>query len=1833
MPIYELGGVEPDLAVTADMRQTGTNQSGRSFADAYLSGGIRTPGASIAMTVGGSVLDLVDTAASSVLPGVEREDINEAFLGAVGSPGLNKWYNDNKGAIEVGSGIVGILASDMVARRVLEPTSLAMKTARKIPWIKKVAQLDAQYAAALRVSQLTSRELARRGATGVERFIGAEMNLAALSGPALKVSARAASSGLRRAQIQRGLVRNMTTEGIMAATLHTNGFLYDDDLAHNLAWSAVGLGIGAQIDNMVASYSLRKIANSNAVRRLNSGAYDPSGKENQRLNASGIAESIAAASGGTTEGAAFLWSGSGGITDKITSMMIQGRELVKQRGFSERAMALFRKREAIATPIEKMAFEELNKVTVRGLRGVSRAGFGTKLEGLGAPLKEALVREPGFLYGIEEIGTTVDNMTRRQTAELRDRNLKTRFTEVQELLKNDGKWRRRNIKPAKGPAYFVDELVPLSDEERLALQAEAKELHFASSATPVTMLEPGEWAPISLGDVADGFTPRQIVTESIGSGEGSIQMWARERLENAEAPIGIRSDGELFLPANARIERLEMEDMLHLYHAGNKMVRDMAASGGVFQLPAKPNWFQLDLAEQLLKASGNDAAVRFPAGMTRETAMVESFAQKVGALKARQRALAMASKKGLASLDETQVFKNKIYFNLPRLTSYQAGLLGTSEHPFDMLLNGYKSADDVRNTPYTELLKAMNDSKKITGMTDDTVDTLDSLQGNSFNFLVDRDGNGIKPIIGYKRPMAPYQWSQSELLVRQATNAMYVRDKLLGETADALSKEIVQTLTSDPAFLAAGRVTELADDQHRSMLPGFGSAAPQSTQGSLVNAITSRERRDVDSLTMLAASKIKETQTRITQQIMRRVITSAMGDSISMVNSPRNITSKLALNQFHSFRQGWELARDTVPEALPKGKGFAFVLDHTSLMNQKRFEATYGQKLQKGQKLMNPDGQVIVMDELAMDTLQRMQAIHEATIQMKNTLLRSQGLPALKSVPWYAPPPNTKGKYLGYTFDEQDNIVPGMSIVADSPEQLAQLERELIGSKQWKNGYTFRQRNEVESFMDLWDKAQMDYIAPNTTAIQPKKHNFGRTSGNTINTHAFDEALVTMRDSMIGHGDDIMEILFKEQIKSARARATISRVEAAAGSRSAEQHSSIFDRYVQNLTGRSSLGAKDSFFGEAFSWAERRLNGMLASSGVRNAAETYQSLKDYISTARPGHDKVSVERFKKLSQELGPYMPYKTAVEMVERETGSRTPTEVAEITSKLSWFEAASRLRWLESFHAVANIGGILSNTSSVIRALQPMAGETLEDAGRRNSSLSMMMATPGGQQFVVPHTNKLLYNAMKDAWKKTPDEFTRKAVELGYMDQEVAEFNRQWGAIDSKEGWRAFVFGNEQIDPSAAKTGIGRAAAKFSKSGGLDKWLAILSDRSEAFSRQWGMYAGRRVAQAMGIENVDHQLAFSHDITNKLIANYDPRNRPEVFQGALGAPMGLFQSYVINYYQRMFRYLETGNSRALATQYATQGAVFGIQSLPGWGAINWAFFDHGQAEGDDPVDSMYKRFGQFDGDLLMHGTLSNIPKLFGADGLSLYTRGDSAVRMPVVNLPVADTIGRIWGGFGQAADTLKQTGKIGSNHMAEILSNVLTNRPLAGMLEVFGANGYDTSFDAQVVSEANGLMESTYRILGVKAMQQQKETELFYQNRNAQEEQNARKTTLRAATRAAIRDQRFDELPQLYAKYVEQGGDPRYYSRWVKESFSSALDTRGERMLDEALKDKDGSKNAYLARLLDAQVGVNEDEHNTEDYGYEREMNRVIEEGWETQPLSDPSIEDPFSVPAGGL
>lgn len=1816
--------------------RTASSDQDREYASAYVTG-LNESG--IGSTVGAigtfAIPDLIDTVSSSV--GLtERGSINQSFLGAIGSPGVNAWFEANKGAIEIGSGVAGTILANIAARGLLRPAGVAMTALRGVPFVKNIATLDTQFNNARRLALLTQTRVAQAGATGIDRFAGSELVFARLGQSALVTSRGASTRAFIGASAAKTLTENALTEGIMGITLNENSMLYDDSLVHNLTWMVGGLALGQAVDSLISTHALRKMANADHIRQLNRGAYDVTGFESGRNASFTLADSLLkAAEPGLAPIEGFMFKGSGGTTDLVTNFAIQSSELTKGRGTSQLALTLGANRESAATQVMSVAQKLMQKVTPRGVRGVADSGFHMDTEGLGPVIAESLVRDPKSMLGMEEIGVVPEGLTADRVDGLRKQLFELELKPAQELLATGARLKTRKTAGGK----FEDVWTPLTNEERKSLQDRVNELIFANSAQAKVMLEPGEWAPLSHAKVAENYTPIKPEFEGSLSQKDRRAFWTVAWGKNKSQRLAIGDDGAFILPNGKKsFEDLSSVEMLHAYSAAKALVNHHVRHQIPFPVQPKATWMQLDIAEQIMRdKNGSPGLVKWlDPKMTREQAMVESLAQKVDALK--------RLTKGIENLAPEDVFALKVKYNLPRLDQFTSALMNTEEHPLDLLLAGLESGKQVRDLTHMELLQGFNDARMIKGFTDETVSTLESLSGNSFNFMKDRDGNPLGAIIGYQRPLNPFEWSKDDLLIRHATREALIQNELGGQTSDILTRELYGFLTSNPAFAQARNVMELADDQHRSFVPGFRNAAPQSALGAAINAVTPRARRDVDSITMLAASQVQDLKSRFMQTATKEIFEAHMGDNISLINSPRAAKSNMLLNQTWSHGRGWAFEAEPTRIDLPNGeKGYALVLDSLNRENQQRFREAFGRDFEKGQPLLTPNGQMAVMDELAFDTFKRFQAVTDQVLAAKNTLLRSQGLPQIQQRPWYIPPPELKGKYVAYTFNSNDEIIPGLTLIADSPDGLNKMKAEVSKSPLWRNGYRVRTKDDIGEYMSLWDKAQMDWHDPLTTAMQPQKVNRGRLAGPQIDHQAFAEGLVRMRDQIMQHGDELIEVLFDQPIKSAKVRSELAKLETAQGV-DASRHSSIYDRWTQNLLGRSALSSNDSFFGDASRWLESRVNGLLNSPPAQVPAKIGQTFADWIRAAVPGKSP-SGETFDRLAKELGPLMPYKSAAEMVEAQLGSRAPADIANISAKLSWFEASHRLRWLESAHSVINLTSMITNMPSVIRALQPKAGESVADAALRNSSLTMVAKLPNGTEMVLPNGPKLIWQSMLDAfgWGKAGSmsplqrEAQTRAFRLGFMDQEVAEMNRSYGAIDSRDGWRGFMFGDKMREG----TGV---TDKLARSGGVDKWLGLLSDKSEGFSRQWGMHAGFRIGEAMGLTDPDDLVSLGHELTNKMIANYDPRNRPEVFQGALGSLAGLFQSYMMNFYGRMFRYIETKDGRALATQAAMQAGIFGMDSLPGWDALNWAYFDRDRGKGEDPVESFYGRFGTDAGDLFLHGTLSNLPKLFGQEGIALYTRGDVSARLPgsqwtmladtipVPNLPVFDTLGKIFGGMmaGIGAANIDSS-DVGVNQWAEIVSNTLVNRPLAGMVEQAGAGGLDTSLDGQVVARTQTAAESVYRWLGVRSMTQQKSVEAFYADKTAQEEQQGRRDALNAATRSAIRAGRFAEVPKLFSEYVQSGGDPRRYTSWVKDASKYALLTRGENRLNQALADPTNRSNTTISRMLDGEVGVREGELASDDYGRSATIEQVLQAGWQTTPVPSEGLDanNPFQTP----
>lgn len=1762
--------------------------------------------------IGSTILaapDLVDTIGASVIPGVERGDFNHATVGSVlnafGSPGLNRFVNEQQGATEVISGIGGLFVANAITKRITAPGGLVMTGLRSSPALRSVIALNSSYDRALKAATIGLREVGARG----------EMSSASLTG-LLQYRSLGVNSTVNLGRAQRGVrafgaakgVRDAAVfEGVFATIMNQNSVFFSEDLTENLAFAGMGLAIGGAIGRVQSNWALRQVKNSSAVTSELVRAYDRKGFEAARRLQ--IDDPLVADK-------KFLGFDNGLLFDTATSQALHAADLRLATNTTESGIRLGANRGDAATSLQSLMFQSLNKGTQDGLHSVSKTGFNDSHQAYKA-LQEGIEREPTLLYGASEVGIANADQGIRVTDVMRKSAIEAKIDGLNDLIKNDGR-----IKLNKDG---TESIIPLKPEERQEIIEAVAKLRYDNSKQGLVQLFPGELAPIEFASIIDNLPFRRVRTESAA---GKTVFYA-EKLAEGDSAIGIGDDLALYTPDNVPIDKMNMHDTIHMYRVGRHAADRIAAGNTVVNLGDKPNWFQLDMAERIMQKSGREDLITLPKGMSRQDAIVESMAQKIDAIRGGGKenpALRFGGgyDKLRPPLNDVAAFAARVKYNMPQFTPQQAGMYMTHENPIEMLMYGFANGDEVRKMGYQGLQEEVKAAASIQGLTDDFARSFESMNGRSFDFMMTRDGEELVPIMVYKRPMAESDWTREALDFSIANRKAFQRSVLTSSTADPFNRALAEALFNDTNYRQALKIDELADNQQTSFIPGLGNKAPQSPFGSLTDSFAPREHRDRDILTMSSASRFKDTQDRITRDIMAKVVSETMGDILTRVSAPRVGESRVMLNQFFSQRQGWSFAEDiaedgtklnkakVVEVALPNGKkGYQFVLAD-SQNNATRFQQQFGREMEKNQVLLNSQEVPMVLDELGLEAITRFEQLTEFRRKAQNTLLRAQGMSEIERQFMWVPSQQTYGKFIAMTFDATGKVVPGWGIVANTTAELSAREAELTKRAGFQNGWTVRRKDSVTQFMDLWDKAQMDWHDASLTMVASGKVNKGLTVGQDIDLHAWERANAMMVDGFVDHGRDVLRFMTKDAVDAARIRAEVGRSESAVGNGAKElKHGGIFDRYVQNITGTPASADRNGMVAPIFKQIEDRVNGFLKDV-TPTSSKVYTALQDKFRTIPWIKNDSNQQLFDKLVKDLGPYMPFNNVKQLIDASTGHAVPKEMAEISAKISWMEATSKLRWGESVHAIMNVGSLIHNLPAVTKTIQRRIGETAEQHSKRIGHVATIFGDEAG--VAVANPAKIMYLAMKDARKPVFDEFTRKATERGYMNQEVAELERQWSVIKTPGALRSFMFGNPHADVEGATNGAQRIARKIAKNGGLDHYLGYISDKSEAYTRRMAMYYGRRVAELEGVTKVDDQIAYAHDIANKVIANYDPRNRPEIFQGPIGAPIGLFQSYVVNYYQRLFRMFETADTKALASQALWQGSVFGIHSFgPFWAAANSMFFDRGETQAD-LTDSFENRLGTAEGDLLSYGVLANLPKLFnlipgvdGVDGANIFTRGDTNVRLPVVNMPIASSVKRIWTGVNQMVDTWDNEAGISKQQVAEIMSNSIGNRPLAGMIEIFGAGGYDTDPNGQVVSQAENLlsMETAYRLIGVKGMQQQKDVEAFYADKTATEEAAAKQTTLRLETRASIRAGNFDALPDIFVRYVKNGGKKEYFTRWYKDAMESALETRSERRLSDLMKN--GTKMASINRLLDAGVSPLEDaEVGDEDYGQAAEIKK---------------------------
>lgn len=1644
----------------------------------------------------GLALEATDITASSV--GLtDRGDISESATSEL--PGLRDFIIKHRPALEGTTGLATIFLSALPAAKITKGGGTIGKLFGKIPGAKRLTQLDNKLLKAKARVRLADRKLAKEGISGHDAF-GADVLLGGKN-----VTRKQLANKARKAAFTRGAVQGFAAEGFLYSIANENEFLYSDEASTNLFLASLGVAIPGTIDTIVTNSQTRRFLTDDRINRVAARAIDRGGFNElaeTALHERGKTGRIAAVHGADTDQATLHYLAQNAKTSEPAA---------------DAGIRLFSKRTSAALEDTARAEHFVDRVTRDGIPGTEGSGFtiskGTAERKIAQHLRALTHTDPTALYGAEFIGRIPSGSSPQKIIRDYDKATRAMFEDAEILAKSKKKGTAEAAQALAEQARFRNQLVPFVARNM-------------------------ELAPVE--DVLRH--PTQFTGEVLKDSTGDLTVWRAEG-----SKFGVDSRGQLISPGRKSVNDLSLTEMQGLYASADSAISAFVDGRKTLTLSKNPNWFELDIAEQVARRSeqaGISPRIEYPIGLDRDSAMLESLAQKIDIVK-------QSDKLGA----NDALLRERL--NLPRLTTYERGLSGIDDTAIDRLIQGIPDGKSLKSYDLQTVKQTIADYRQAADLVEYTAADIDLL-GNSFKLGKDLRGNRIEPFIVFKRPSTPNFFSRTHFEERLANRQADQVASLTSVANDGtFVKSQTESLLASADYREAIKTATLSDVSTQGTLPFNGNRAAQTSLNSFDFAFR-------DHPTMLAAQRIQDNISRESRayfdSLLNTEIKSLGGrtpsQAFATLRGRANEASSQYLNQFISARRGWDIDAGSVAG---KDGLHSFALKDTE-KNRRRWQQYFGEEMPVGATLRHQDGTAVLVDETALNGLKSFQHLAENIRRESNALLRAKGLTEIPEMPWYTPARVYDNQFVQFLTDGNGNVV--QTVAAKSKSDLNRLVKKLSddpNSLLHSPGYKLISQDQVEKFAGIWDRAFTGLNDPSIPVVQSGARNKGAGQSPFIEFNAWEEGLQTFQRQYNRLGNDVIELNMRNQIDSARARASAARSgeqpNRGFGGSGATRKRNIHDLYTQALLGKNPLNNQGSIVGGIYNWAESHANSALQSAD-EFLAET--SLNPFTNGKR-----AAKKQYERLSKEMGDQLPFKDANDFIEQKFATKTPTTVRNLTGKVNQVTAGLVLRWGEMAHSILNVTGMINTSPAVISYFTPRVGETITQFAKRVGHSSHIFETTAGPVSTLD-MGKVMHRSMQRAWKGekafSPDEW-KFMRQRGYLNQEVAEFHRQLSSMGkSNEAWSRFWEG-------------------------ADRWAGMLSDKSEDFSRTYAHMVGLDIAEnILGITSREAKHTFAHDVANKVIANYNPLNRPEIFQGGIGAPIGLFQSYMFNYYQRLYRYIETGDARSAALQFSMQAGLFGMATVPGWKQFNdtYAWSEGGEAS---PYDGVYRRFGREAGDLLTAGVLSNLPKLFSDDGIALYTRGDTAPRLPGANpFPAMQVGADLFAGVGRGIDMFRSEHPgVSAHEITEIIGQMLPNRPLSGLLDV--ALGYSADRRGNVISnEVNQGLNGIFRVAGFKPLKEAKLNEALFANRREQEMKLAQRKRLLRSGRALLRAEGAQALPALAQKYLEQGGDPAYIKSWIQELILSAENSKAERQLLDVLGDID--KMNQLNRLLDARV-----------------------------------------------
>jgi hypothetical protein len=453
------------------------------------------------------------------------------------------------------------------------------------------------------------------------------------------------------------------------------------------------------------------------------------------------------------------------------------------------------------------------------------------------------------------------------------------------------------------------------------------------------------------------------------------------------------------------------------------------------------------------------------------------------------------------------------------------------------------------------------------------------------------------------------------------------------------------------------------------------------------------------------------------------------------------------------------------------------------------------------------------------------------------------------------------------------------------------------------------------------------------------------------------------------------------------------------------------------------------------------------------------------------------------------------------------------------------------------------------------------------KNAEAELLQAAyvglPGASKQVLSPT-KLVSDAYGD-WAKVLQK-----------DPQALSYLKQY----EKNGWLPSLMDQQRsIMESATLTGVESASALAAKSHSA---LTAFKELAEKVTlnksvEEMNRFTAARIAHRISDIAVKHgkmttqeQDAFINTFVNRTQGNYLASQRPLLFQGPVGHAISLFQTYSFNFLQHIFRHVEQGDKKQLATLMGLQTAVYGLNGLPAFNFMN----NHlvGMAAGNTSHQDVYgfvKDNGGDVGNWLLYGGLSN------ATGLGIYSRGDlnprnaTLVAGSVSEIPFVSATRNFFGSLANAAGEATS----GANPASTILRGIEhagISRPLAGLATTLQGLtnedelGYTTSGKNQLMSSWDMYsLSSAVRIAGARPFDEAVARDAYHRVQVYDAHRQAQIASVGSSIRDKVRSRSEvteEEFDNFLTSYVHKGGNQKdfikYWQKQVKDADKGQID-----------------------------------------------------------------------------